>query len=72
MRRSDREITFIEEKLAVIEKNKVMRLAMADNGRPYVVPLNYGYTYENGTLTIYFHCAAEGRKIDILKTNSNV
>lgn len=72
MRRSDREITFIEEKLAVIEKNKVMRLAMVDNGRPYVVPLNYGYTYEKGTLTLYFHCAAEGRKIDILKTNSDV
>ena len=50
MRRSDREITFIEEKLAVIEKNKVMRLAMVDNGRPYVVPLNYGYTYENGKI----------------------
>lgn len=49
-----------------------MRLAMVDNDRPYVVPLNYGYTYENGTLTLYFHCAAEGRKIDILKTNSDV
>ena len=36
------------------------------------MPLNYGYTYENGTLTLYFHCAAEGRKIDILKTNSDV
>ena len=57
MRRSDREITFIEEKLAVIEKNKVMRLAMVDNGRPYVVPLNYGYTYENGTLTPFISTA---------------
>ena len=34
----------------------------------YVVPLNYGYA--DGAL--YFHSAPEGRKVDILKKNSEV
>ena len=43
MRRKDREITDIEELLAVVSRCKVCRLAMAENNRPYVVPLNFGY-----------------------------
>ncbi len=38
------------------------------DGMPYIVPLNFGY--ENRSL--YFHSAREGRKIDILRTNSRV
>lgn len=48
-----------------------MRLAMTDGLNPYIIPLNYGYTYEDGKLVIYFHCAKEGRKLDILKKNNN-
>jgi len=33
-----------------------------------VVPMNYGYRDNR----IYFHCAGEGRKIDILKKNDRV
>jgi nitroimidazol reductase NimA-like FMN-containing flavoprotein (pyridoxamine 5'-phosphate oxidase superfamily) len=72
MRRSDREVTGIEEKLAIIEKCKVCRLAMCDGERPYVIPLNFGYEYADGFLTLYFHGAQEGRKINILKKNSAV
>ena len=45
---------------------------MVDNGRPYIVPLNFGYSYERDTLELYFHCALKGRKIDLLKVNPNV
>lgn len=72
MRRKDREITSADEIIAVIERCKVMHLAMIDNGKPYVVPLNFGYTYENGRLTLYFHCASQGRKTDILKKSPDV
>ena len=38
------------------------------DGQPYGVPLNY--VYEDGK--IYFHCAAEGRKLDNIAVNSRV
>jgi nitroimidazol reductase NimA-like FMN-containing flavoprotein (pyridoxamine 5'-phosphate oxidase superfamily) len=72
MRRQDREIQGVEEKLRVINTCKVCRLGMAENNEPYIVPLNFGYEYENGALTLYFHSAREGKKIDILKNNPRV
>ena len=52
----------------IIKRCRVCRLAMCDEGQPYVVPLNFGY---DGRF-IYFHAAPEGRKIDIIKKNSRV
>ncbi|GHT64796.1 5-nitroimidazole antibiotic resistance protein [Spirochaetia bacterium] len=72
MRRVDREVISIEERLAIIDKCKVCRLAMCDGDRPYVIPLNFGYEYNDGVLTLYFHGAHEGRKINILKSNNHV
>lgn len=39
-----------------------------DNGYPYGVPLSYAYA--NGK--IYFHCAKEGYKVDLLKADPKV
>lgn len=72
MRRKDREVTDINEIIGIIDRCRVCHLAMTDNGLPYIVPLNYGYSVDGGTLTLYFHSAWEGRKIDILKENSKV
>jgi len=71
MRRSDREITDINEKLNIIKKCKVCRLGLSENNIPYVIPLNYGYSFENDSLTLYFHSALEGKKLDIIKINNN-
>lgn len=70
MRRKDREITDLQAKLAILDECKVCRIALSDNNTPYIVPLNYGYRYENGTLTLYFHGALEGKKIDIMRNNN--
>jgi nitroimidazol reductase NimA-like FMN-containing flavoprotein (pyridoxamine 5'-phosphate oxidase superfamily) len=40
MRRKDREITSVDKKIEIIEKNKVCRLALSRNNFPYIVPLN--------------------------------
>jgi nitroimidazol reductase NimA-like FMN-containing flavoprotein (pyridoxamine 5'-phosphate oxidase superfamily) len=72
IRRKDREISGIEEQLAVIKKYKVCRLGMSEDRRPYIVPLNYGYEYTDQGLVLYFHSAHEGRKMDILKKNPQV
>ena len=45
---------------------------MVDKGQPYVVPLSYAYSIEEETITLFFHSAKEGRKINILRENSAV
>ena len=72
MRRKDREVTDKETMKQIIENCKVCHLAMVDRGSPYVIPLNFGYTIDDTTLTLYFHSAKEGRKLDILRRNSAV
>ncbi len=42
-------------------------LGLTDGELPYVVPLNF--IWMNGAL--YFHGAAQGRKIELIRTNSN-
>ena len=71
MRRKDKEITGIDDKLAIISKCKVCRLGLYENNFPYVIPLNYGFTCKNEQLTLFFHSAKEGRKIEIIRSNNN-
>ena len=68
MRRKDKEITDKKMMLDIISKAQVCYLGMSKNNMPYVIPINFGY-FEN---KIYFHCALEGEKIDVLKENPNV
>lgn len=72
MRRKDKELADVAEIVAVVDKCKYCRLAMCDGASPYIVPLNYGYRFEGGKLTLLFHSAREGRKMDILRTNPRV
>jgi len=71
MRRKDREIINIEEKIKIIKNCKVCRIALSDNNVPYIIPLNYGYIFKNNKLTLYFHSALEGKKLDIIRINNN-
>jgi hypothetical protein len=52
----------------ILSRATVCRLGLCDGGRPYVVPLCFGYK-DN---TLYFHCAGQGKKLDILRKNNNV
>ena len=72
MRRTDREVTDAAAIRAILDKTRVLHLAMIDGGWPYVVPMHYGYTLENGRLTLYLHSAKEGRKLDALRRNDRV
>lgn len=71
MRRKEREIKSPERLKEILDTCKVCRIAMVDGDKPYIVPMNYGYTLDGG-LKLYFHCATAGRKLDILKANPNV
>jgi nitroimidazol reductase NimA-like FMN-containing flavoprotein (pyridoxamine 5'-phosphate oxidase superfamily) len=71
MRRSNREIKDLGELLAILDKCDVCRLALCDGDKPYIVPLNFGYTFEDERLTLFFHGAKEGRKLDVIAQNPN-
>ncbi|MDR2314594.1 MAG: pyridoxamine 5'-phosphate oxidase family protein [Spirochaetaceae bacterium] len=71
MRRKDKEIIKIEEKLNIINQCKVCRLGLSENNKPYIIPLNYGYRFEHNMLILFFHSAQEGKKNDIIKKNNN-
>ena len=71
MRRKDREVAAPEEIAAILEKCPVGHLALSDEDRAYVVPLNLAWRTADGKMTLYFHCAKEGRKIDLIRKNPN-
>lgn len=68
MRRKERELTEKQVLEDIIRRSPVCRLAMSVDDQPYVIPLCFGY--RDGEL--YFHCAREGLKIDMVKKNSRV
>ena len=68
----EREVTDLQEILGILDKSLVVHVAMVDGDEPYLVPMNYGYTMEDGKLTLYLHGAIKGRKIDVLRANPKV
>ena len=72
MRRKDREVKSIEEILRIVEKARILHLGLSDAGRPYVVPLHYGYEYADGCLVFYLHSAKEGHKLDLIRAEPRV
>jgi nitroimidazol reductase NimA-like FMN-containing flavoprotein (pyridoxamine 5'-phosphate oxidase superfamily) len=71
MRRNDREVTGTGEVEEIIRKADVCRIALADDNMPYLVTLNFGYS-ASPLRTFFFHCANEGKKLDIIRKNNNV
>ena len=72
MRRKDREITDREEIRAILERARVLHLGLYDGEYPYVVPMHYGFTLEDGVLRFYVHCAKEGHKLDLVRRDGRV
>ena len=72
MRRRDREVTAPEKIRQIMDACPSCRLGLVDDGIPYVVPMNFGLTEEQGRYTLYFHSAREGRKIDVLRKTPRV
>lgn len=72
MRRKDREVTDLGAIGCIIGDCKVLRLGMVDEGRPYVVPMNFGFDLRDGVLELYCHSAPEGRKVEVLRRKPEV
>ncbi len=68
MRRIDRAIS-IEETRHLLEMAEYGVLSIASpDGVPHGIPLNFSFVKD----CIYFHCAPDGKKIDLLSTNKKV
>jgi uncharacterized protein len=64
-----RQITLQSSMEEIIAKCLYCSMAMVDqNNQPYVLPMNFGYA--DGV--VYLHSAPEGKKINIMRNNSNV
>lgn len=70
MRRKEKRINNINDIKKILSTTQYITLAMCQDNHPYLVTLSHGYDKRQNCL--YFHCAAEGRKIDILKANNVV
>lgn len=59
----------IEELLHTAEYG-FLNLGTDENGYGYGIPISYAY--DQDTKTLYFHCAPEGQKLDMMKLNNKV
>ena len=71
MRRNEREVSEIAVIEEIIKKADVCRIALAVDNIPYIVTMNFGYT-STPEQVLFFHCANEGRKLDMIRKNNLV
>ena len=74
MRRHKRAVTDPADIHGIIERCHTVRLGLADAQGPFVVPLSFGYDWActaggQPQLTLWLHCAHEGRKLDAIAAN---
>ena len=72
MTKRELQITDENQIRAILDEAKVLHLGLCVDNEPYVVPMNYGYTMEEGRLTFYLHAALRGKKLDMIRANSRV
>lgn len=72
MRRKKRQVTDLAVIKQFIREMTVVRLAFYDEDYPYLVPVNFGHTWEDEDLILYIHGANEGKKMRLLAANSHV
>ncbi|MFD1126492.1 pyridoxamine 5'-phosphate oxidase family protein [Lentilactobacillus raoultii] len=73
MRRTDREVTDIQQIKAILTDAEVIHLGLRTPDYPYVVPTNYGYEFDNENhLTLYLHGAPVGYKRELIGKDGRV
>ena len=72
MTKRERQVTDENQIRSILDTAKVLHLGLAVDDEPYVVPMNYGYTVEDGKLVLYLHSALRGKKLDMIRRNPKV
>ncbi len=68
MRRQDKDMKDPALVRATLEEAQVVRVAMVDGDRPYLLPFSFVVEGDN----LYVHSAAHGRKLEVLRRNPHV
>lgn len=71
MRQSARQVTDRAIIRTMLDGMDTIFVGIHDEPAPYVVPLNFGYAFDDA-LIFYFHCAQVGYKLELLEKNPNV
>ena len=73
MRLAKREIAEKKKLMEILDQTEVLRIGTMDREGIYIVPVNYGYTWEEGEpLRFYIHSAKEGRKVRAFAAREDV
>jgi len=70
LRRKDKEIIDEGEIKGILREAEHVTIAMSLGDEPYLATLSHGYDEDRDC--IYFHCAREGKKVEILRANPRV
>ena len=72
MRRVEIEVREKDRIDAMIRSCKTLRLGMISEGRPYILPMVFGYQWSGEYPVFYMHCGLAGRKNDALYEGARV
>lgn len=72
MRRRDREVQDVDEAFGILSRCDTVRIGISGEKHPYVVPVSFGAEMAGGKPVVYFHCARQGLKLDLLRANALV
>lgn len=67
MRRKDREVLEYSKMIEIMKKCDCCRLGFNDEKGAYIVPMNFAVKENKDEVVLYFHSAAEGKKIELIK-----
>ena len=70
MRQKNREVSNREELLEIMRRCDVCRLALNNEGYPYIVPMNFGLSVDEDKISLIFHSALEGMKLDLIRKDN--
>lgn len=70
IRRNEKEINDQNDILRILNQVRYITIAMTDVDGPYLVTLTHAF--DRSRNAIYFHCARDGRKVDILNRDNRV
>ena len=72
MRRKDREVQSLDAIFDILNRCNTVRIGFQGDKYPYVVPVSFGAELIDGKVIVYFHCAREGMKLELLKKDPHI
>ena len=72
MRRKEREVSDRKEIIEILRRCDSVCIGMQGGEYPYVVPVSFGMEVADDMPVVYFHCAKEGMKLDMLRDDPRV